>query len=73
MRNAAQAYDGPALSEEEHEVVLNEERAVTSKETVPVERVRLDTNTVTEQQQISEEIRKENIELDTDERTSNSR
>ncbi len=71
--NAGQAYDGPALSEEEHEVVLTEERPVVNKETVPVERVRLDTDTVTEQQRISEEIRKENIELDTDGRSSNSR
>ncbi len=64
--NAAQAYDGPALSEEEHEVVLTEQRAVVEKETVPVERVRLDTATVTEQATVSEEVRKENIELDQD-------
>ncbi len=64
--NAAQAYDGPALSEEEHEVVLTEERATVDKETVPVERVRLDKDTVTEQQQVSEEVRKEQIEVEGD-------
>ncbi|MDP9496948.1 MAG: YsnF/AvaK domain-containing protein [Actinomycetota bacterium] len=64
--NASQAYDGPALSEEEHEVTLTEERAVVDKETVPVERVRLDKATVTEQQQISEEVRKEQIEVEGD-------
>ena len=64
--NAGQAYDGPALSEEEHEVVLTGERAVVNKETVPVERVRLDTQTVTEQQRVTEEVRKEQIELEGD-------
>jgi uncharacterized protein (TIGR02271 family) len=39
--NVDQALDGPAISEEEHEVVLSEERPVVQKEAVPVERVRL--------------------------------
>ena len=34
------------------------------KEVVPVERVRLDTETVTEQQQVTEQVRKEQIETD---------
>jgi stress response protein YsnF len=50
------------MSEEEHEVTLTEQRAVTSKETVPVERVRLGTQTVTEQQQVDETVRKEQID-----------
>ena len=62
--NVGKALDGPELSEEEHEVVLTEERPVVAKETVPVERVRLATETVTEQAQVSEEVRKENIEAD---------
>ena len=66
--NVGQAMDGPDLSEEEHEVVLSEERVVVDKETVPVERVRLDTETVTEDQRVSEEVRKEQIELDEDAR-----
>ena len=44
--NADQAFDGPAISEEEHEVVLHEERPVVEKEAVPVERVRLGTESV---------------------------
>ncbi len=71
--NAEQAYDGPALSEEEHEIVLTEQRAVVDKETVPVERVRLDTATVTEQATVSEEVRKENIELEQDAPTGRDR
>jgi len=63
-RGAAQA--GPAISEEEHEVILHEERPVVQKEAVPVERVRLDTETVTEQATVSEEVRKEQIDTDID-------
>jgi hypothetical protein len=47
--NIGSALDGPAISEEEHEVVLTAEQPVVQKEAVPVERVRLDTETVTEQ------------------------
>jgi uncharacterized protein (TIGR02271 family) len=46
------------------DVVLTEERVVVSKETVPVERVRLGTETVTEQREVTEAVRKEQIELD---------
>jgi uncharacterized protein (TIGR02271 family) len=60
------ALDGPAISEEEHEVVLTAERPVVEKEAVPVERVRLDKETVTEQQQVTDTVRKEQIELDAD-------
>jgi uncharacterized protein (TIGR02271 family) len=62
--NAADALAGPDLSEEEHEVVLTEERVVTAKETVPVERVRLGTETVTEQETVNEDVSHEEIELD---------
>ena len=64
--NAGNAYDGPALSEEEHEVVLTGETPVVNKETVPVERVRLDTETVTSQERVSEDVRKEQIEMEGD-------
>jgi uncharacterized protein (TIGR02271 family) len=62
--NIGAALDGPTISEEEHEVVLTEERPVVAKEAVPVERVRLDTETVTEQVQVTEDVRKEQIELE---------
>ena len=64
--NRDQALDGPAISEEEHEVTLRAERPVIQKETVPVERVRLGTETVTDQQQVDETVRKEQIELEGD-------
>jgi len=62
--NEGQALGGPGLSDEEHEVTLRAERPVVQKETVPVERVRLGTETVTEQQQVDETVRREEIELD---------
>jgi uncharacterized protein (TIGR02271 family) len=62
--NVGNALDGPAISEEEHEVVLNAETPVVEKEAVPVERVRLDKETVTEQAQVNEEVRREEIEVD---------
>src|ERR671927_415420 len=62
--NVDQAMSGPAISEEEHEVTLHAERPVVEKEAVPVERVRLDTETVTDHEQVSEGVRKEQIEVD---------
>ena len=62
--NIGNAMDGPAISEEEHEVTLHAERAVVEKEAVPVERVRLDKETVTEQATVNEGLRKEEIEVD---------
>jgi uncharacterized protein (TIGR02271 family) len=61
--NAGAAMDGPAISEEEHEVVLHEEEVVVDKRAVPKERVRLDKDTVTEQREVSEGVRKEQIEV----------
>jgi uncharacterized protein (TIGR02271 family) len=60
--NRGDALDGPTLSEEEHEVTLHAERPVVEKETVPVERVRLATDTVTEDQQVDAEVAHEEIE-----------
>jgi uncharacterized protein (TIGR02271 family) len=62
--NRADAMDGPGISEEEHEVVLHEDEVVVDKQTVAKERVRMGTETVTEDQQVSEEVRKEQIESD---------
>lgn len=64
--NIGSALSGPEISEEEHEVILTEERPVVVKETVPVERVRLATETVTEQEQVTEQVRKEEIEFEGD-------
>jgi uncharacterized protein (TIGR02271 family) len=62
--NLDAATSGPAISEEEHEVTLHEEEVVVDKRAVPKERVRLDTETVTEERQVSEEVRKEQIQVD---------
>ena len=62
--NRGDAYDGPAISEEEHEVTLREERPVVDKEAVPVERVRLDKETVTSNETVSADVRKEEIEVE---------
>jgi uncharacterized protein (TIGR02271 family) len=68
--NVGDAMAGPAISEEEHEVVLREERPVVEKEAVPVERVRLGTETVTDTEQVSGEVRKEVIDVDADAETT---
>jgi uncharacterized protein (TIGR02271 family) len=62
--NRDAAMSGPELTESEHEVVLTEERPVVAKETVPVERVRLSTDTVTDEEQVSEEVRHEEVETE---------
>jgi uncharacterized protein (TIGR02271 family) len=62
--NLDAATSGPAISEDEHEVTLREEEVVVEKRAVPKERVRLDTETVTDERQVSEEVRKEQIRVD---------
>jgi uncharacterized protein (TIGR02271 family) len=62
--NVDQALDGPEISEEEHEVVLHEEEPVVEKRVVPKERVALRKDTVTDERQVSEQVRKEQIESD---------
>jgi uncharacterized protein (TIGR02271 family) len=64
--NVDQATSGPEISEEEHEVVLSEEEVVVEKRAVPKERVRLDKETVTDEETVSEEVRKEQIEAEGD-------
>jgi uncharacterized protein (TIGR02271 family) len=64
--NRDDAMSGPAISEEAHEVTLHEERPVVEKEAVPVERVKLGKEQVTEDHNLSEEVRKERIETDGD-------
>jgi uncharacterized protein (TIGR02271 family) len=64
--NLDQALDGPEISEEEHEIVLHEEEPVVEKRVVPKERVRLQKETVTDERQVADEVRKERIEIDTD-------
>jgi uncharacterized protein (TIGR02271 family) len=62
--NRGDAVDGPAISEDEHEVILTEERPVVEKEAVPVERVRLTKETETQEENVSADLRKERIDAD---------
>jgi uncharacterized protein (TIGR02271 family) len=62
--NVDQATSGPAISDEEHEVVLHEEEPVVEKRAVPKERVRLDKDVQTEQREVSDTVRKEEIDVD---------
>ena len=62
--NAGSALDGPSISEAEHEVTLHAERPVVGTEAVPVERVRLGKETITDHEKVSGEVRKEQIEFD---------
>jgi len=64
--NIDQAMSGGDLTEEEHEVTLHEEQVVVDKQTVPVERVRVDKETVVENERVSEDVRKEQIDFDKD-------
>jgi uncharacterized protein (TIGR02271 family) len=64
--NVDAATSGPDISEDEHEMVLTEEQVVTEKRTVPKERVRLSKDVVTDEQTVSEQVRKEQIETEGD-------
>ena len=62
--NVDDATAGAEISEQEHEVVLHEEEPVVSKRTVPKERVRLEKDAVTSEEQVSADLRKEQIEAE---------
>jgi uncharacterized protein (TIGR02271 family) len=62
--NHGAATDGPAISEEEHEVTLHAERPVVATEAQPVERVRLGTETVRDEETVGGPVRHEEIEVD---------
>ncbi|GAA1694032.1 PRC and DUF2382 domain-containing protein [Kribbella yunnanensis] len=52
------------LGDDDREVVLHEERPVVGKETVAVERVGLETETVRGEENVTETIRKEQVEVE---------
>lgn len=62
--NRAEAMRGKDMSEAAHEVTLHAEKPVVQKETVPVERVRLTTDTVTDTETVSDTVRREQIDLE---------
>ncbi len=64
--NRDRAMSGSDLTESEHEETLYEEQPVVEKRTVPKERVRLAKDKVTDDAQVSEEVRKEKVEPEGD-------
>ncbi|MFF9102860.1 DUF2382 domain-containing protein [Streptomyces rubrogriseus] len=64
--NRDEALAGPEISEAEHEVTLHAERPVVETETVPVERVRMTTEELTENETVRGQVRKERIEAETE-------
>lgn len=62
---AARLDDKSTIGDESIEVPLHEERLVVNKEQVPVERVRVGTEAVTETKTVSDDVRKERIDTDT--------
>jgi stress response protein YsnF len=71
--NLDSATSGPDLSDEEHEVVLNKERVTVDKTVEPVERIRVGIETVTQEETVTEDVRKEHIEVDGDVENSRRR
>ncbi|WP_133910825.1 DUF2382 domain-containing protein [Streptomyces sp. NBC_00582] len=62
--NRDDAMAGPDISEDEHEVILHEERPVVATETVPVERVRMSTQEHTDEETVHGKVRKERIDTE---------
>lgn len=60
---------GRPFAEEEAEVTLHREEPVVEKTARPVENVRLDKQTVTEQQQVGGQVRREEVDVERDDRT----
>ena len=63
---AGRAVSGSEITEGEVDVVLHEEEVVVDKKVVAKERVRLETDTVTDERVVDEQVRKEHIEMETD-------
>lgn len=61
-----EAHDGARLGEGEEEVVLHEERPVVEKDVVATERVGLQKQTHTDEQQVTTDVSHEEVDLDQD-------
>jgi uncharacterized protein (TIGR02271 family) len=64
--NRDAALAGEEITTGEHDVVLSEEVVDVTKQVVPKERVRLETDVETDEVLVDEEVRKERIEFETD-------
>ncbi len=60
------SLDGATIGEDSVEVTLMADKVVVDKDVVGIEKVKLGTETVTEQQAVTESVRKEQIEMSTD-------
>lgn len=60
------AAGGPRIEDDEQEMTLHAERPVVGTESVPVEKVRLAKDEVTDEQRIQGEVRKERIDVERD-------
>ncbi|MET7827086.1 PRC and DUF2382 domain-containing protein [Streptomyces sp. NPDC005386] len=67
------ALSGPEISEAEHEVTLHAEKPVVETRVEPVERVRLETDEVIEEETVAGTVRKERIEADYEDDESDRR
>ncbi|MEZ2122471.1 MULTISPECIES: YsnF/AvaK domain-containing protein [unclassified Corynebacterium] len=54
------------INEQEAELILHQERVTVDKDVVPVEKISLNKETVTDTHVVSEEVREERIDVDTD-------
>ena len=66
INDANARVDNGVIGEEEVEVTLHEERPVVQKETVAVEEVGLNKQTVQETQRVEADVRKEQVDVETD-------
>ena len=64
--NRDAALAGPEISEAEHEVTLHTEEPVVEKRTVPKERVRLGKDVHSDEETVSEDVRREHVEAEGD-------
>lgn len=62
-----QAAATDRIGEQDQEITLHEERAVVGKEEVPVERVRISKEEVTDTERVKGELRKEHLEVEEEE------
>jgi len=61
--NRGQAMSGPAISEAHYETTLKEDRISATKETVPIERIRLAKQTETTVENVGADLRKEHVDF----------
>lgn len=64
--NRDAAFSGPDLSEEDAEITLSEEEVQVSKQAVPKERIRLEKDVVTDERTVTEDVSREEVDVEGD-------